>query len=83
MIKEKKESKMKEKIEEAIEDIRPSLRADGGDVQLVEVTEEGVVKVRLIGACSACMMSQVTLKAGIESYLKQQVPEVKEVVSVW
>lgn len=83
MKKEKKESKVKEKVEEAIKDIRPSLQADGGDVALVEVTDKGVVKVRLMGACSGCMMSQVTLKAGIESYLKQQVPEVKEVVSVW
>lgn len=82
MIKEKKESKMKEKVEEAIKDIRPSLRADGGDVELVEITGEGVVKVRLMGACSGCMMSQITLKAGIERYLKQQVPEIKEVVSV-
>lgn len=82
MIKEKKGSKIKEKVEEAIKDIRPSLQADGGDVELVEVTEEGVVKVRLTGACSGCMMSQITLKAGIESYLKKKVPEVKEVVAV-
>jgi Fe-S cluster biogenesis protein NfuA len=82
MIKEKKESKMKEKVEEAIKDIRPSLQSDGGDVELVEVTEEGIVKVRLMGACSGCMMSELTLKSGIESYLKQQVPEVKEVVAV-
>jgi Fe-S cluster biogenesis protein NfuA len=82
MTKEKKESKMKEKVEEAIKYIRPSLQGDGGDVELVEVTEEGIVKVRLMGACSGCMMSQVTLKSGIENYLKQQVPEVKEVVAV-
>jgi Fe-S cluster biogenesis protein NfuA len=82
MIKEKKESKIKERVEEAIKDIRPSLRADGGDVELLEVTEERVVKVRLIGACSGCMMSQLTLKSGIERYLKQQVPEIKEVVAV-
>jgi len=83
MIKEKKESKIKERVEEALKDIRPSLQADGGNVELVEVTEEGVVKVRLMGACSGCMMSQVTLKSGIENYLKQQIPEVKEVVAVW
>jgi len=82
MIKEKKINKIKEKVEKAIEDIRPSLQADGGDVKLVEVTEEGIVKVRLMGACSGCMMSQITLKAGIERYLKQQVPEIKEVVAV-
>jgi Fe-S cluster biogenesis protein NfuA len=82
MIKEKKESKMKEEVEEAIKDIRPSLQSDGGDVELIDVTEDGVVKVRLVGACSGCMMSQVTLKSGIEHYLKQQVPEIKEVVAV-
>lgn len=83
MIKEKKESKMKEKVEEAIKDIRPSLQADGGDVELVEVTAvDGIVKVRLMGACSGCMMSQLTLKSGIQRYLKQQVPEIKEVIAV-
>ena len=83
MIKEKKINRVKERVESAVEDLRPSLRADGGDVQLVEITKEGVVKVRLVGACSGCMMSQVTLKSGIERYLKQQVPEVKEVIAVW
>lgn len=82
MTKEKKENKITEKVEEAIKDIRPSLQADGGDVELVEVTDEGVVKVRLMGACSGCMMAQLTLKSGIENYLKEQVPEVKEVTSV-
>ena len=82
MIKEKKEKEMKEKVREAIEDIRPSLQGDGGDVELVEITDDGVVKVRLIGACSGCMMAQVTLKSGIENYLKERVPEVREVVSV-
>jgi Fe-S cluster biogenesis protein NfuA len=83
MTKEKKESRIKEKVDEAIKDIRPSLQADGGDVEVFEVTEEGVVKVRLMGACYGCMMSQVTLKNGIESYLKQKVPEVKKVVAIW
>ncbi len=73
---------MKEKVEAALEKIRPSLQADGGNVELVEVTEDGVVKVKLIGACSGCPMSQMTLKAGIERLLKQEVPEVKEVISV-
>jgi Fe-S cluster biogenesis protein NfuA len=82
MIKEKKINKMKQKVKEAIKDIRPSLRADGGDVELVDVSEKGIVKVRLMGACSGCMMSQITLKAGIERYLKQQIPEIKEVVAV-
>ncbi len=73
---------MKEKVQKAIDDIRPSLQADGGDVQLVEVGDDGVVKVRLVGACAGCPMSQMTLKNGIEKYLKKMVPEVKTVVSV-
>lgn len=73
---------MKEKVQKAIDDIRPSLQADGGDVQLVEVSEDGVVKVRLVGACAGCPMSQMTLKNGIEKYLKKMVPDVKTVVSV-
>jgi Fe-S cluster biogenesis protein NfuA len=76
-------SKLKEKVEKAIKKIRPSLKADGGDVKLIEITEDGVVKVRLTGACSGCMMSEVTLKYGIERYLKQRVPEVKKVEAVF
>ncbi len=73
---------MKERVKDALEMIRPSLRADGGDVELVDVTDDGIVKVRLTGACGGCPMSQMTLKAGIERIIKQQIPEVKEVVSV-
>ncbi|MGV8125198.1 MAG: NifU family protein [Candidatus Xenobiia bacterium LiM19] len=73
---------MKEKVETAISKIRPSLQADGGDVQLVEVTPEGLVKVKLTGACGGCPMSQMTLKMFIEKTIKKEVPEVKEVVSV-
>jgi Fe-S cluster biogenesis protein NfuA len=73
---------MKEKVKEIIDKIRPNLQADGGDVELVDVTEDGVVKVRLLGACKGCPMSQMTLKMGIESYLKKSVPEVKRVDSV-
>jgi len=72
---------MKEKVKEIIEKIRPNLQADGGDVELVDVTEDGVVKVRLLGACKGCPMSQMTLKMGIESYLKKLVPEVQRVES--
>lgn len=72
---------MKEKIESALDKIRPMLQADGGNVELVEV-EDGVVKVRLQGACAGCPMSQMTLKNGIEKILKEQVPEVKSVESV-
>jgi Fe-S cluster biogenesis protein NfuA len=72
---------VKEKVEEALNKIRPSLRADGGDVELVDVTD-GVVKVKLTGACGGCPMSQMTLKMGIERLLKKEVPEVKEVIAV-
>jgi Fe-S cluster biogenesis protein NfuA len=72
---------LREKVEKAIEIIRPSLRADGGDIELIGV-ENGVVKVKLTGACGSCPMSQLTLKQGVERVLKQQVPEVKSVISV-
>ena len=72
---------MQEKVENALGKIRPSLQADGGDVQLVEVTPDGVVKVKLTGACGGCPMSQMTLKMGIERVLREEVPEVKEVVA--
>jgi Fe-S cluster biogenesis protein NfuA len=73
---------MKDSVLNAINQIRPNLQADGGDVELVEVGEDGVVKVRLTGACRGCPMSQMTLKMGIEKFLKKEVPGVKEVVSV-
>ena len=73
---------MKEKVQKAIDMVRPGLQADGGDVELVDVSPEGVVKVRLTGACHGCPMSQMTLKMGIEKIIKQQVPEIKEVVSI-
>lgn len=73
---------MKEKVTEALDKIRPSLQADGGDVELIDVTADGVVQVRLQGACAGCPMSQMTLKNGIERYLKQTVPEVKSVENV-
>lgn len=73
---------MREAVEAALAKVRPMLQADGGDVELVEITEDGVVKVRLRGACGACPMSQMTLKMGIERYLKKEVPEVKSVEAV-
>ena len=73
---------MKEKVQNALDKIRPNLQADGGDVELVDVNDTGVVKVKLTGACRGCPMSQMTLKMGIEKFLKQEVPEIKEVVSV-
>lgn len=72
---------MKEKVENALKKIRPLLQRDGGDVELVEVVE-GVVKVRLQGACAGCPMSQMTIKNGIERLLKQEIPEVESVESV-
>ncbi|MCD5405947.1 NifU family protein [Peptococcaceae bacterium] len=73
---------MKEQVQEALDRVRPYLQRDGGDVELVEVTDDGVVKVRLKGACQGCPGAIQTLKLGIERALKQAVPEVKEVVQV-
>ncbi|HUT07250.1 MAG TPA: NifU family protein [Candidatus Latescibacteria bacterium] len=73
---------MKERIELALTKIRPALQADGGDVELVDVGADGVVRVRLKGACGGCPMSQLTLKMGIERILKKEVPEVTSVVAV-
>ncbi|MCK4259695.1 MAG: NifU family protein [Halanaerobiales bacterium] len=70
---------MKERVQEVLNKIRPSLQADGGDVELIDVTEDGVVKVKLQGACAGCPMSQMTLKNGIERILKEEIPEVKSV----
>ncbi len=73
---------MLEKVKNLIDEIRPMLKADGGDVELVEVTSDGLVKLKLLGACGHCPMSIMTLKMGIEKRLKEKVPEVKEVVAV-
>ena len=70
---------MQEKVEKALMKVRSFLQADGGDVELVEITEEGVVKVKLTGACGGCPMASMTLKTGIEKILKEEVPEVKRV----
>ncbi|MGV1099040.1 NifU family protein [Thiovibrio sp. JS02] len=73
---------MREKVQAALEKIRPTLQADGGDVVLVDVSEDGIVKVQLTGACKGCPMSQMTLKNGIEKFLKGEVPEIKSVEPV-
>ncbi len=73
---------MKEKVQEVIEKIRPMLQKDGGDVELVDVDDNGVVKVRLVGACAGCAMSQITLKQGIEKVLINEIPEVNKVENV-
>ena len=72
---------MQEKVEEVLNKIRPSLVMDGGNVELVEVND-GTVKLKLVGACASCPMSTMTLKMGIEKILKQEIPEIKEVVAV-
>lgn len=70
---------MKEKVEAALKKIRPMLQADGGDIELVDVSKDGVVKVKLTGACGCCPMSQMTLKNAVEQRLKKEVPGIKEV----
>ena len=72
---------MREKVEKVIDEIRPFLEADGGNIELIDI-QEGIVKVKLVGACGSCPMSQLTLKRGVEARLKEKVPEVKEVVAV-
>jgi Fe-S cluster biogenesis protein NfuA len=72
---------MKDKVEAVLAKVRPALQADGGDVELIAV-EDGVVKVRLQGACYGCPMAQLTLKNGIERTLRAEIPEIKQVVSV-
>lgn len=73
---------MREKVQEVLNMVRPALQADGGDVELVDVSADGVVSVKLTGACGSCPMSTMTLKMGIEKTLMEQLPEVKEVVQV-
>jgi Fe-S cluster biogenesis protein NfuA len=72
---------MKEKVEAALEKIRPSLRADGGDVELVDV-QDGIATVKLTGSCGSCPMSTMTLRMGVERVIKQEVPEIKELIAV-
>ena len=73
---------MKEKIEKALAQVRPTLQRDGGDVELVEVTADNIVKVRLTGACQGCPMSRITLKEGIEKFIRAEVPEINGVEAV-
>ncbi len=72
----------KTKVESTLNQIRPMLQRDGGDVELVEITDEGIVKVKLVGACGSCPMSLMTLKGGIETKLKEDIPEVVAVEAV-
>lgn len=73
---------MKQEVEQALAKIRPFLQRDGGDIQLIDVTDDGIVKVQLTGACHGCPMSQMTLKQGVERALIKEVPGVKEVQSI-
>jgi len=73
---------IEKKVNEALEQLRPFLNDDGGDMEFVEITDEGVVKVRLLGACSECSMSLMTLKAGLEEAIKKAVPEITSVEAV-
>jgi len=75
-------TEIREKIVEVLEQLRPYLQADGGDLTLAEITDDLVVKVKLIGACGSCPMRTMTLKAGVENTLRKQVPEVKSVEAV-
>ena len=76
------DKKILSKIEVALEEIRPFLEADGGDISFIELTDEWVVKVKLMGACSSCNISMMTLKNGVEMAVKRAVPEVKEVIEI-
>lgn len=71
-----------EKVKQALEKVKPMLQHDGGDVELIEALQDGTVKVKLTGACGHCPMSQMTLKMGIENFLKKEVQGVKEVIAV-
>jgi Fe-S cluster biogenesis protein NfuA len=73
---------LKERVEEALETMRPFLAADGGDVELVSITEDMIVQLRLLGSCKTCNMSEMTLRAGIEEAVKRSVPEIKSVEAV-
>ncbi len=76
------EDNLKEKVEAALETVRPYLKADGGDVKIIEITEDGIVKVEMIGACGSCSISPITLKTGIEQAILSQVAEIKSVVAI-
>jgi len=73
---------MRDRVEKALDKIRPMLQADGGNVELVDVSADGIVKLRLTGSCGCCPMSQMTLKNGVEKIIKAEVPEVKQVIAL-
>ena len=73
---------LKEKVAEVLEQVRPALQADGGDIDLLDVTDDGIVKVQLTGACGSCPFSTMTLKHAVEGRIKENIPELKEVQSI-
>ncbi|MFV0530025.1 MAG: NifU family protein [Flavobacteriales bacterium] len=75
-------SNIRKKIEIALEEIRPFLKADGGDIELVEIIDDKVVKVRLLGTCTDCSINQMTLKSGVEMTIKKHVPEIEQVINI-
>ena len=81
-VKTEQEETLREKVEEALNSVRPHLQADGGGVELVDVNEEGIVSLKLIGACRGCPGAMMTLQMGIGRVLREQVPEVKDVQAV-
>jgi len=74
--------KLNQKVQNIIEQVRPYLQADGGDINFIEVTDDNIVNVELTGACGACPFSTMTLKNGVEATLKKVIPEIKEVVAI-
>jgi len=76
------ETNLKESVEDVLDQIRPALQRDGGDIELIEITDEGTVKVKLKGACGGCPMSGLTLKMSVERILKEKIPQVKSVEAV-
>ena len=80
MVKKKKD--IIEKINQALAEIRPFLKDDGGDIELIELTDEFVVKVKFLGACKSCSMSSMTLKGGVEETIKRRIPEIKKVITI-
>ena len=73
---------LRERVEKVIETIRPQLKADGGDIQLIDVTDDGIVKVQMLGMCGGCPFAQITLQNTVEASIKKEVPEIKSVISI-
>ncbi len=79
---QEKQVTIRERVEKVIEMIRPYLKADGGDIQLIDVTDDGIVKVQMLGMCGGCPFAQITLQNTVEASIKKEVPEIKQVISI-